>query len=116
MVQEGVQHVVRRLSEYEEINQKFALPEYYEDADKMNELFARQGELQDVIDATDAWNLDSRLDRAMAALHCPPADQKCEFLSGGERRRVALCRLLLQKPDRVAPRRTYQPLRDARIY
>ena len=99
VVQEGVQHVVDALSEYEEINQKFALPEYYEDADKMNELFARQGELQDVIDATDAWNLDSRLDRAMAALHCLPADQKCEFLSGGERRRVALCRLLLQKPD-----------------
>ena len=99
VVQEGVQNVVDALAEYEEINQKFALPEYYEDADKMNELFARQGELQDIIDATDAWNLDSRLDRAMAALHCPPADQKCEFLSGGERRRVALCRLLLQKPD-----------------
>ena len=99
VVQEGVQHIVDALTEYEEINQKFALPEYYEDADKMNELFARQGELQDIIDATDAWNLDSRLDRAMAALHCPPADQKCEFLSGGERRRVSLCRLLLQKPD-----------------
>ena len=99
VVQEGVQHVVDALAEYEEINNKFGLPEYYEDADKMNELFARQGELQDIIDATDAWNLDSRLDRAMAALHCPPADQKCEFLSGGERRRVALCRLLLQKPD-----------------
>lgn len=99
VVQEGVQHIVDALTEYEEINQKFALPEYYEDADKMNELFACQGELQDIIDATDAWNLDSRLDRAMAALHCPPADQKCEFLSGGERRRVALCRLLLQKPD-----------------
>ena len=99
VVQEGVQHVVEALSEYEEINQKFALPEYYEDANKMNELFARQGELQDIIDATDAWNLDSRLDRAMAALHCPPADQTCEFLSGGERRRVALCRLLIQKPD-----------------
>lgn len=99
VVQEGVQHIVDALTEYEEINRKFALPEYYEDADKMNELFARQGELQDIIDATDAWNLDSRLDRAMAALHCPPADQKCEFLSGGERRRIALCRLLLQKPD-----------------
>ena len=97
--QEGVQHVVDALKEYEEINNKFGLPEYYEDADKMNELFARQSELQDIIDATDAWNLDSRLDRAMAALNCPPADQKCEFLSGGERRRVALCRLLLQKPD-----------------
>lgn len=99
VVQEGVQHVVDALAEYEDINQKFALPEYYEDADKMNELFARQGELQDIIDATDAWNLDSRLDRAMAALHCPPADQTCEFLSGGECRRVALCRLLIQKPD-----------------
>ena len=99
VVQEGVQHVVDALKEYEEINNKFGLPEYYEDADKMNELFARQGELQDIIDVTDAWNLDSRLDRAMAALNCPPADQKCEFLSGGERRRVALCRLLLQKPD-----------------
>lgn len=99
VVEEGVQHIVDALAEYEEINQKFGLPEYYEDADKMNELFARQGELQDIIDATDAWNLDSRLDRAMAALNCPPADQKCKYLSGGERRRVALCRLLLQKPD-----------------
>ena len=99
IVQEGVQHIVDALAEYEEINQKFGLPEYYEDADKMNELFARQGELQDIIDATDAWNLDSRLDRAMAALRCPPANQSVEHLSGGERRRVALCRLLLQKPD-----------------
>ena len=99
IVQEGVQNVVDALAEYEEINQKFGLPEYYDDADKMNELFARQGELQDILDATDAWNLDSRLDRAMSALRCPPADQKAEFLSGGERRRVALCRLLLQKPD-----------------
>ncbi len=99
IVQEGVQHIVDALTEYEEINQKFGLPEYYEDADKMNELFARQGELQDIIDATDAWNLESRLDRAMSALRCPPAEQKAEHLSGGERRRVALCRLLLQKPD-----------------
>jgi len=99
IVQEGVQNVVDALAEYEEINQKFGLPEYYEDADKMNELFARQGELQDILDSTDAWNLDSRLERAMSALRCPPADQKAEFLSGGERRRVALCRLLLQKPD-----------------
>ena len=99
IVQEGVQNVVDALAEYEEINQKFGLPEYYEDADKMNELFVRQGELQDILDATDAWNLDSRLERAMSALRCPPADQKAEFLSGGERRRVALCRLLLQKPD-----------------
>ena len=99
VVKEGVQHIVDALTEYEDINQKFGLPEYYEDEDKMNQLFARQGELQDIIDATDAWNLDSRLERAMDALRCPPADQLCGVLSGGERRRVALCRLLLQKPD-----------------
>ena len=99
IVKEGVQHVVDALAEYEDINAKFGLPEYYEDEDKMNRLFARQGELQDLIDATDAWNLDSRLERAMDALRCPPADQLCKYLSGGERRRVALCRLLLQKPD-----------------
>ena len=99
VVMEGVQPIVDALTEYEEINQKFGLPEYYEDADKMNELFARQGELQDIIDANDAWNLDSKLERAMDALRCPPADQSVENLSGGERRRVALCRLLLQKPD-----------------
>jgi len=99
VVSEGVQHVVDALAEYEEINQKFGLPEYYEDADKMNELFARQAELQDVIDATDAWNLDTRLERAMDALRCPEGDQLCDHLSGGERRRVALCRLLLEKPD-----------------
>ena len=99
IVQEGVQSVVDALAEYEEINQKFGLPEYYENEDKMNQLFARQGELQDILDATDAWNLDSRLERAMDALRLPPADQKAEHLSGGERRRVALCRLLLQKHD-----------------
>ncbi len=99
IVQEGVQHIVDALAEYEEINQKFGLPEYYEDEDKMNQLFVRQGELQDIIDATDAWNLDSRLERAMAALRCPEPDRTAENLSGGERRRVALCRLLLQKPD-----------------
>ena len=99
IVQEGVQNVVDALTEYEEINQKFGLPEYYENEDKMNQLFARQGELQDILDATDAWNLDSRLERAMDALRLPPANQKAEHLSGGERRRVALCRLLLQKPD-----------------
>ncbi len=99
VVQEGVQHIVDALAEYEEINQKFGLPEYYEDENKMNELFARQAELQDVIDAIDAWNLDSRLERAMDALRCPEGDQLTEHLSGGERRRVALCRLLLQKPD-----------------
>ena len=99
IVREGVQDVVDALAEYEGINQKFALPEYYEDEDKMNALFARQGELQDLLDATDAWNLDSRLERAMAALRLPPAHRLAEHLSGGERRRVALCRLLLQKPD-----------------
>ena len=99
VVQEGVQHIVDALAEYEQINKKFGLPEYYENEDKMNELFARQAELQDIIDATDAWNLDSRLERAMDALRCPEGDELTEHLSGGERRRVALCRLLLQKPD-----------------
>ena len=99
IVMEGVQPIVDALTEYEEINNKFGLPEYYEDPDKMNELFARQAELQDIIDATDAWNLDSKLERAMDALRCPPEDQSVKYLSGGERRRVALCRLLLQKPD-----------------
>ena len=98
-VKEGVQATVDALAEYEEINQKFGLPEYYEDEDKMNQLFARQAELQDIIDATDAWNLDSKLERAMAALRCPAPDELVDHLSGGERRRVALCRLLLQKPD-----------------
>ncbi len=99
VVMEGVQPIVDALTEYEEINQKFGLPEYYEDQEKMDKLFARQAELQDIIDATDAWNLDSKLERAMDALRCPPEDQSVEHLSGGERRRVALCRLLLQKPD-----------------
>ena len=98
-VKEGVQSTVDALAEYEEINMKFGLPEYYEDEDKMNQLFARQAELQDIIDATDAWNLDSKLERAMAALRCPAPDELVDHLSGGERRRVALCRLLLQKPD-----------------
>ena len=98
-VMEGVQHVYDALAEYDDINVKFGLPEYYEDPDKMDKLMARQAELQDVIDATDAWNMDSKLDRAMAALRCPPGDWLVTNLSGGERRRVALCRLLLQKPD-----------------
>ncbi len=99
VVREGAQHIVDALDEYNRINENLALPEYYEDADKMQKCFDRLAELQDVIDATDAWNLDSRLERAMSALRCPPSDQKCGILSGGERRRVALCRLLLQKPD-----------------
>ena len=98
-VMEGVQHIYDAINEYNEINEKFGLPEYYEDADKMDKLMQRQAELQDIIDATDAWNIDSKLERAMDALHCPPGDWKVENLSGGERRRVALCRLLLQKPD-----------------
>ena len=98
-VQEGVQHVYDALKEYEDINLKFGLEEYYSDADKMDKLMQRQAEVQDIIDATDAWNMDSKLDRAMAALNCPPGDWPVKNLSGGERRRVALCRLLLQKPD-----------------
>lgn len=99
LVQEGVQEQVDAMKEYEAINDKFGLPEYYEHEDKMNELFAQQAKLQDYLDSHDVWNLDSRLERAMDALRCPPVDQKAESLSGGERRRVALCRLLLQEPD-----------------
>ena len=99
IVQEGVQEAVDLLAEYEEINNSFALPEYYEDPDKMQKLMDRQAEVQTRIDACDAWSLDSKLERAMDALRCPPDDQLAASLSGGERRRVALCRLLLQKPD-----------------
>ena len=99
VVQEGVQNIVDTLKEYEEVNEKFGDPEILEDPDKMDALINRQAELQDKIDATDAWNLDSRLERAMDALRCPPKDQVVDTLSGGERRRVALCRLLLQQPD-----------------
>ncbi|MEE1120724.1 MAG: energy-dependent translational throttle protein EttA [Prevotella sp.] len=98
-VQEGVQYVYDALKEYDEINVKFGLEEYYSDPDKMDKLMARQAEVQDIIDSTDAWNMDSRLERAMDALRCPPGDWAVDKLSGGERRRVALCRLLLQKPD-----------------
>ncbi len=99
IVQQGVQDIVDTLKEYEEVNEKFGDPEVLEDPDKMDALIQRQAELQDKIDATDAWNLDSRLERAMDALRCPPEDQIVDTLSGGERRRVALCRLLLQQPD-----------------
>ncbi|MFA6702095.1 MAG: energy-dependent translational throttle protein EttA [Dysgonamonadaceae bacterium] len=99
IVREGVQPIMDLLNEYEEINNKFGLPEYYENEEKMNQLFARQAELQDKLDAADAWTIDNRLDRAMDALRCPPVDQPVNELSGGERRRVALCRLLLQEPD-----------------
>ena len=99
IVQEGVQGIVNLLKEYEEVNERFGDPEVLEDPDKMDALIARQAELQDKIDATDAWNLDTKLERAMDALRCPPEDQVVDTLSGGERRRVALCRLLLQQPD-----------------
>lgn len=98
-VMEGVQQIYDALKEYDDINVKFGLEEYYSDADKMDKLMQRQAELQDIIDATDAWNIDSRLERAMDALRCPKGDLLVTNLSGGERRRVALCRLLLQKPD-----------------
>ena len=99
IVQEGVQEIVDTLKEYEEVHERFGDPEVLEDPDKMDALINRQAELQDKIDATDAWHLDSRLERAMDALRCPPEDQVVDTLSGGERRRVALCRLLLQQPD-----------------
>ncbi|SMO83630.1 energy-dependent translational throttle protein EttA [Solitalea koreensis] len=99
VVQEGVQEITDILKEYEEINEKFGLPEVYENPDAMDKLMARQGELQDKIDALGAWEIDSKLERAMDALRCPDPDTKIAILSGGERRRVALCRLLLQQPD-----------------
>jgi len=99
VVEEGVAETTAILQEYEEINEKFGLPEVYEDADAMDKLLARQGELQDIIDATNAWELDAKLERAMDALRCPEPDALIANLSGGERRRVALCRLLLQEPD-----------------
>ena len=98
-VREGVRKVYDALKEYDEINAKFGMEEYYGDPDKMDMLMKRQAEVQDIIDATDAWNMDSKLERAMAALRCPQGDAPVKNLSGGERRRVALCRLLLQKPD-----------------
>ena len=98
-VMEGVQQIYDTLKEYDEVNHKFELPEYYENQDKMDALMTRQAELQDIIDSTDAWNIDNKLEQAMDALRCPPEDQKAGVLSGGERRRVALCRLLLQQPD-----------------
>ena len=99
VVEEGVAEITAILKEYEEINEKFGLEEYYSDADKMDKLMSRQGELQDKIDAINAWELDTKLERAMDALRCPDPETKIAVLSGGERRRVALCRLLLQEPD-----------------
>lgn len=99
IVMEGAQETVDVLKEYEEINNAFMDEEVLNDPDKMDQLIARQGVVQDKIDALDAWELDQKLDRAMDALRCPPDDQLIETLSGGEKRRVALCRLLLQNPD-----------------
>ncbi|MBS7409781.1 MAG: ATP-binding cassette domain-containing protein, partial [Muribaculaceae bacterium] len=99
VVQEGMQPVLDLLAEYERVNEAFADPEVLEDPDKMDKLINRQAELQEKLDACDAWNLDNHLERAMDALRCPPEDQNVTTLSGGERRRVALCRLLLENPD-----------------
>lgn len=99
VVKEGMQETVDVLNRYEEINQLFGQPEVYENPDKMDELMNEQAQLQEKMDALDAWNLDSKLERAMDALQCPPDDQPIGELSGGERRRVALCRLLLKEPD-----------------
>ncbi|MDQ3072343.1 MAG: energy-dependent translational throttle protein EttA [Bacteroidota bacterium] len=99
IVQEGVQPIMHILNEYEEVNNKFAEPEYLDDPDKLDKLMTRQGELMDKIEANDAWELDTKLERAMDALRTPEGDTPVKNLSGGERRRVALCRLLLQQPD-----------------
>jgi len=99
IVKEGVAETVAVLDEYNKINDMFGLPEVYEDAEKMQKLMDKQAELQDKIDASNAWELDTKLEIAMDALRTPEADKKIEVLSGGERRRVALCRLLLQEPD-----------------
>ncbi len=99
VVREGVQPIMDLLAEFDKVNEAFGDPDVLEDPDKMDALIARQAELQDKLDAADAWNIDSKLERAMDALQCPPDDQKIATLSGGERRRVALCRLLLQQPD-----------------
>ncbi len=99
VVREGVQPIMDLLAEFDKVNESFGDPDVLEDPDKMDALLARQAELQDKLDAADAWNIDSKLERAMDALQCPPDDQPVTTLSGGERRRVALCRLLLQQPD-----------------
>ena len=99
IVKEGVAKTVAILDEYNSINDQFGLPEVYENAEKMQQLMDRQAQLQDEIDAANAWELDTQLEIAMDALRTPPSDQKIAVLSGGERRRVALCRLLLQQPD-----------------
>lgn len=99
IVEEGMKPTLDLLAEFDKVNEAFADPDVLEDPDKMDALIQRQAELQDKLDACDAWNLDTRLEKALDALRCPPEDQKVSELSGGERRRVALCRLLLQEPD-----------------
>lgn len=99
IVREGVQPIMDLLAEYNEVNEKMGLEEYYSDGDKMDKLLTRQGVLQDEIDAKNAWEIDNTLERAMDALRCPESDRIIGTLSGGERRRVALCRLLLQQPE-----------------
>ena len=99
IVKEGMQEAVDLIAEYNDINNQFALPEVYEDADKMEKLMAKQGELQDQIDAAGAWDLETKLNIAMDALRCPEGEKSVSVLSGGEKRRVALCRLLLKEPD-----------------
>ncbi|MGM0580247.1 MAG: energy-dependent translational throttle protein EttA [Bacteroidota bacterium] len=99
VVEEGVAETVNLLKEFEEINEKFADPEVLDNPDKMNDLIEQQGKVQEKLDHANAWELDSRLEQAMDALRTPPADSPVKNLSGGEKRRVALCRLLLQEPD-----------------
>ncbi len=99
IVEEGVKETVDLLKEFEAINEKFADPEIMENPDKMEKLIERQGQVQEKLDAVNAWDLDHKLERAMDALRCPPPDAKVEYLSGGEKRRIALCRLLLKEPD-----------------
>ncbi len=99
VIREGESEIFKTISEYESINLSFEDPKVYEDSDKMEKLMARQAELQEKIDQCDGWNIEHKLERAMDALHCPPGDSRVNTLSGGERRRVAICRLLLSQPD-----------------
>ena len=99
IVEEGVKDIMEIIKEFEKINNSFGEPEVYENPDKMQQLMDRQAVLQEKIDYHDGWNIEHKLERAMDALRCPESDARVNVLSGGERRRVALCRLLLQQPD-----------------